>query len=255
MKEVPDMKKLLTAATVLVILLFSFGRAGADTSFIDDSPNGATTYYGGSILYNPNVKQDVIGASYDIAGMTITDSGGKVTVVLTGDYFTHYASLGSAGDLYISTTGWHTSDSPGDVHHSTDTFTSTEGWDYVVSAQAQKVYLLDNFSSGLGDIQWTNGSSYAAGRADQAWRGGWWYNDPAIENATVTLSGGALTFTFADLPGQPNADNWGFHWTMNCGNDVIEGQGKAVPEPVSLLLLGFIVPGLVVYRMRAVSKA
>lgn len=34
------------------------------------------------------------------------------------------------------------------------------------------------------------------------------------------------------------------HWTMSCGNDVIEGSGAAVPEPTTMMLLGSLATGL-----------
>ena len=36
----------------------------------------------------------------------------------------------------------------------------------------------------------------------------------------------------------------GFHHTMYCGNDVVEGQATITPEPGTMLLLGFGLAGL-----------
>jgi hypothetical protein len=33
-------------------------------------------------------------------------------------------------------------------------------------------------------------------------------------------------------------DKIGYHWTMACGNDVVEGGGTPVPEPGTRFLLG-----------------
>mgnify|MGYP002814578053 FL=1 len=42
----------------------------------------------------------------------------------------------------------------------------------------------------------------------------------------------------------------GYHWTMACGNDVVEGGGTPVPEPGTLFLLGLGFLGLVVSRLK-----
>ena len=45
----------------------------------------------------------------------------------------------------------------------------------------------------------------------------------------------------------------GLHWTMDCGNDVVEGQvtvPPSVPEPSAIVLLAFGLAGLVFYKRR-----
>jgi hypothetical protein len=47
--------------------------------------------------------------------------------------------------------------------------------------------------------------------------------------------------------------NLGFHWTMSCGNDVIEGR-YSVSEPATMLLLGFGLIGLTVVGRKRFVK-
>ncbi|MBN1841875.1 MAG: PEP-CTERM sorting domain-containing protein [Deltaproteobacteria bacterium] len=49
--------------------------------------------------------------------------------------------------------------------------------------------------------------------------------------------GGSYSFDI-DITGLPwSLEELGFHWTMTCANDVIEGAAP-VPEPATMLLLG-----------------
>ena len=101
-------------------------------------------------------------------------------------------------------------------------------------------------------------------RTDQAWRGGYDPSNP-LGAATATLAitrrdsdfttdpFGTLTFTFANPYGW-DPDQLGYHWTMGCGNDVVEGGGTPVPEPGSMLLLGLGIAGLGVCGRKAVRK-
>ena len=57
-----------------------------------------------------------------------------------------------------------------------------------------------------------------------------------------------LTFEFSSMGLDPN--KIGYHWTMACGNDVVEGGGTPVPEPGTLFLLGLGFLGLVVSRLK-----
>jgi hypothetical protein len=249
---------------VLAALSILIGPMAAMSFTIDDATNGANTYWGG-VLWNGNPSgQDVIGNAFDVDGMNVRITGSTMTVEVIGPYFLYAGGSGNDGDLYFSSKGWkHTSDSP---HFASDTFTSVEGWDYVIGVKQTEViidgrrsyvpvtgvYKLDFTQNlpDLNDLKYTTVTlgTNSAGRALQAWKGG--YGD-FVETATITpdYAHSMLTYTF-DISFLANPNNMGFHWTMYCGNDVIEGQAT-VPEPGTMLLLGFGVAGLAACRRRA----
>jgi hypothetical protein len=51
------------------------------------------------------------------------------------------------------------------------------------------------------------------------------------------ISGDWLTFYIPWVDAWNGVEVFGFHWSMTCANDVIEGAAS-VPEPAAMLLLG-----------------
>ena len=209
---------------------------------------GAAAYWGGTVAgASSTAYGDVIGTPYfDVDQMIVTNSGKDWTVTLVGPYFGYHNDRDidrglpyrfGPGDLYISSGGWNAAQGPAG-HYETDRFTKDEGWNFVVTQNAAGewgLYALD-----YSKIEYTNAGVGFIFRTDQAWRGGAGefigtadqVYDPLHNQLTFTFNTGNLDWT-----------NIGLHWTMQCGNDIVEGAAP-VPEPSTLLLLGSGLAGL-----------
>jgi hypothetical protein len=243
--------------------------AMADTKVINDSDN-ATAFWGGLVQGFTGSGTDIIGGnSFAVNTMVITNTGTSMTVQIHGPWFSSGSALNYSGDLYISSMGWNVlgsgGGSPGSApNYALDTFSQAEGWDFVVAAPGiAHDQLYPSAYTGVYHLDYSNAAAFPnfmtfptydgnGGRWYQAYKGGY---GGFVENATVTFDthsgdNSSITFTF-DTALLHLGNNPGFHWTMDCGNDVIEGQGTPVPEPATMLLLGFGLAGLCLHSKRA----
>ena len=223
----------------LTLLWLPGGRThAADSHVIQDSNGGlgGLIYWGGKYVnVKPSQQGDVIGRRSHVDQMEIIMKDDIVTVKITGPYFNNYAHrLNGAqamppGDLYMASRGWKVRGGP---PYSDDVFEVSEGWDYVVSFTGKALYKL-NFA----DIIWTRPQPGAKKfRANQAWRGGYGQH---VDNAVIELTDAALSFTFS-VRNMRLGPEIGIHWTMMCGNDIIEGS---VPLPAIPLAPAPVDPG------------
>lgn len=220
---------------LLGIFVVFFSNAVSATVIRDE-------YWGG----NSKIQKDFLGKHSDVTDMEVVADDEKITVTISGPFFYNYAhhikgaDKTPPGDLYIASAGWKVK---GKAPYTKDTFTKDEGWDYVVSLFDKAVYKLD-----WSKIQWTRpGPGTVIYRADQAWRGGY---GGFVSWADTKLTDKALVISFpinAIIPetisseqgvdqssdemaedGSTGEDvyiaNIGLHWTMMCGNDILEGE-------------------------------
>jgi hypothetical protein len=191
---------------------------------IDDRAGGAIYWGGKYVNIKANAYGDAIGTRSAVDQMEVIMNNDIMTVKITGPYFFNYAHNikrtrdAPPGDLFISSKGWKVTGSP---PYSNDIFEASEGWDYVVSLENKKVHTLK-----FSDIVMTSRLPYTTRyRAHQAWKGGY---GETLDDAEIILADTGLTFIFSVRNMRLNSEI-GLHWTMKCGNDIIEGSGLIPP--------------------------
>ncbi len=213
----------------LCFIMTTFLITGTPRAATIPDSAGSNIYWGGRyVKVKPSAYADVIGRRSAVDRMEVIVRNEVMTVTVTGPYFFNYVHNikrtqdASPGDLYISSQGWKVSGTP---PYTEDVFAASEGWDYVVSLKESKVYRLK-----FSDIVMTSAlPSMSKYRAGQAWRGGY---GEAIDDAEVTLTDSGLSFAFSTRNMRLGSEI-GLHWTMKCGNDIIEGGVLIPPNAVT----------------------
>ena len=249
---------------LLPALLLGFGAsafAAPVTTTIAD------TFVGGQDNVSP--ARDIIGDanSFDIDGMdvTIDRAAGTLSVKIATQWYDPTSNgvfnFGEgydvrSGDLFISTNGW----APlGAAPYDADDASNGEVWEYVFDTSNSNIYggafgISKSQDEMTGPLVGSDGDN--AYRDNQETRRSDGGTQSGSGTVTWSLAGdNSIAFvqydlTLAALGIDPNGPiNLGFHWTMTCGNDVIEGgvdggPGNEIPEPGIVLLFGLGLLGL-----------
>ena len=257
-------------------------------------PIWTDSYWGGTPVYT-NSGIDALTYNYDVVGsLDVFDLTGyevvrdltadTLQVIIHGNYFDDLI-LGQnlettqMGDLFISTDGLVDNDS-GEATL-TDYFNSSETkavdyttWEYGVQlgTYLNENESLSNQQSQVGDLHQITDANSQIGLSylDKEWSvyrsqqevslnfahdanstDASWYIDTTGANNFLSITINNFTSLFGIY------ETLGFHWTMTCGNDVMEFEWTNVtpiPEPQTVAIYGVLAMGACLYLRRKLVR-
>ena len=251
------MQKCMTIMGLCLLCLILLGnQASALPLRIED------TYIGGDDhQYGDVISADGEENLFDVDWMDVEIIDTMMTVNVHTDFGIGETYGLDYGDLFLSIDGWNPN---GDSPYMDDDASTGESWEYAFDVSSGKLY----------DIRSAEGQA-AIQNSDDVLSGGTFRNgqevllDTTDRDDYVVSQGGSAgrngeyySMQF-DMTGMDmDFDNFvlGTHWTMTCGNDVIEGEFdpgtiSAIPEPSTLLLFGSGLLGAVAWERKRRKKS
>ncbi len=245
------MKKMLL---IVVSSLFFFISSNIVSAAYLDSWNNITTYDGysekGKNKWWKNKKEDQevepgaqTGQQWDIEGFFTDDSN---NLALVGGFdFANGESWVKSGDIFI------------------DTDDDTSYWEYVIKLDFDNGTYVNYKNDGTITYNETHSGpsitqgltwSYSGGGVQISSNDMIYLTGMTNKEIGGKLKGGKHNLVKVDMSFLGGDVSFNVFNAMECGNDVISGSGTtatAVPEPISLFLLGFGILGFLGYKRRS----